>query len=61
MFGIGDKADAAAPAQILALLEQREAARQARDFRRADAIRGELKTQGWVIEDTPKGPRLKRV
>ena len=61
VFGIGDKADAVAPAQILALLEQREASRQARDFRRADAIRGELKTQGWVIEDTPKGPRLKRV
>ena len=61
VFGIGDKADAVAPAQILALLEQRQASRQARDFRRADAIRGELKTQGWVIEDTPKGPRLKRV
>jgi len=61
VFGIGDKADAVAPAQILALLEQREASRQARDFRRADEIRGELKTQGWVIEDTPKGPRLKRV
>jgi cysteinyl-tRNA synthetase len=61
VFGIGDKADAVAPAEILALLGQREAARQARDFRRADTIRGELKTQGWVIEDTPKGPRLKRL
>jgi len=43
------------------LLEQREAARKAKDFKRADAIRDELKSKGWVIEDTPKGARLKRI
>jgi cysteinyl-tRNA synthetase len=43
------------------LLEEREAARQAKDFRRADSIREELKSKGWSIEDTPKGPRLKRI
>jgi cysteinyl-tRNA synthetase len=60
VFGVGRKADAEAPPEIRALLEQREVARKARDFKRADALRGELKAQGWVIEDTPKGPRLKR-
>jgi cysteinyl-tRNA synthetase len=48
------------PAEISALLEQRQAARKARDFARADAVREELRIQGWLIEDTPKGPRLKR-
>ena len=43
-----------------ALLEQRQVARKAKDFKRADAIRDELKAKGWVIEDTPKGARLKR-
>jgi cysteinyl-tRNA synthetase len=47
------------PAAIQALLDARQAARKAKDFKRADALREELKTQGWVIEDTPKGPRLK--
>ena len=57
--GIGDKAEADAPPEIVALLGQREAARKARDFSRADAMRDRLKARGWVIEDTPKGPRLK--
>jgi cysteinyl-tRNA synthetase len=61
VFGIGSAGEAEAPAEILALLEQRQAARKARDFKQADAVRDELKAKGWVIEDTPKGPRLKKV
>ena len=49
-----------APAEILALAEERQAARKAKDFARSDQIRDELAAQGWVIEDTPKGPRVKR-
>ena len=49
------------PAEILALLEQRQQARAARDFARADQFRQQLKSQGWLIEDTTKGPRLKPV
>ena len=41
------------------LLEARQAARKAKDFKRSDAIRDKLKSKGWSIEDTPKGPRLK--
>lgn len=61
VFGIGAKSEESAPAEIMALLEQRQTARKARDFKRADAIRDELKANGWVIEDTPRGPRLKRI
>jgi cysteinyl-tRNA synthetase len=49
------------PAEITALMEERQAARKAKDFRRSDAIRDELKAKGWVIEDTPAGVRLKRL
>ena len=49
-----------APAAMLALLEARQAARQAKDFKRADAVRDEIKAQGWIIEDTPKGTKLKK-
>jgi len=60
VFGVGRAGPETAPPEILALLEQRQAARQAKDFQRADALRAEIKARGWIIEDTPKGPRLKR-
>ena len=34
---------------------------KSKDFKRADAIRDELKAKGWVIEDTPKGIKLKKI
>jgi cysteinyl-tRNA synthetase len=61
VLGVGANIEAEVPAELIALLEERQAARKAKDFRRSDAIRDELKARGWVIEDTPKGPRLKRI
>ena len=61
VLGLGRKGGVEAPPEILALLEERQAARKAKDFKRSDAVRDELKSKGWVIEDTPKGPKLKRV
>jgi len=46
---------------VLGLVEQRQAARKAKDFKRSDQVRDELKALGWVVEDTPKGPRVKRI
>jgi cysteinyl-tRNA synthetase len=42
------------------LLEEREAARAARDFDTADAKRDELAALGWAVRDTPEGPKLVR-
>ena len=53
-------AGAEIPPEILSLAEARGAARKAKDFKQADAIRQELARAGWIVEDTPKGARLKR-
>jgi cysteinyl-tRNA synthetase len=61
VLGVGAPRELEVPAEIAALVEARLAARKARDFKRADAIRDELKAKGWAIEDTPKGARAKRL
>ena len=48
------------PADILALVDERAAAKKAKDWARADAIRAELTEKGYVVEDTPKGPKVSR-
>jgi cysteinyl-tRNA synthetase len=61
VLGIGTTGEVEIPTKILALLEARQAARKAKDFKKSDIIRDELKAKGWVIEDTPKGPKLKKI
>jgi cysteinyl-tRNA synthetase len=61
VLGLKRVEESSVPAALSALLEERLAARKAKDFKRADAIREELKSKGWTIEDTAKGARLKRI
>ncbi len=61
VLGIESVAEAESPAEIVALLETRQAARKSKDFKRSDEIRDELKAKGWVVEDSPKGPKLKKL
>ena len=61
VLGIGLAAEAEAPAELQALLVERQNARKNKDFNRSDEIRDQLKAQGWVIEDSPKGQRLKKL
>jgi cysteinyl-tRNA synthetase len=46
--------------RIQALIDERIAAKAARDFARADAIRKQLADDGILLEDTPQGVRWKR-
>ena len=47
--------------EIEAMLAERKAARERRDFARSDAIRHELETRGIEIKDGPTGTSWKRV
>lgn len=46
--------------EIDALIEERQQARQNRDFKRADEIRDQLKDMNIILEDTRQGVRWKR-
>ena len=45
---------------IEALIEERQAARKAKNFQRADEIRNELLEKGIILEDTREGVKWKR-
>ncbi|TWI11920.1 cysteine--tRNA ligase [Aerolutibacter ruishenii] len=47
-------------ARIQALVDERTAAKKARDFARSDALRDQLAAEGIVLEDTPQGVRWRR-
>ena len=49
------------PKEIVHLADQRMLARKAKNFALADILRDQLKSKGWVIEDTPRGIKLKKV
>jgi len=55
--GSSAAADQALGVLVEALLDQRQAARAARDFAAADAARDQLAAAGIEVEDTPQGPR----
>ena len=53
--------DSGDDAEIDDLVARRQQARSDRDFATADQLRDELTARGIVVEDTPDGPRWKRV
>lgn len=57
---IVDKKEEMLDADIEAMIEERQAARKAKDFAKADAIRNELLEKGIVLEDTREGVKWKR-
>lgn len=46
--------------EIQALIDERQAARKAKNFARADEIRDELKAKGITLKDTPQGVQIIR-
>ena len=53
------ESEQAAPTDVQSLAEDRWAAKQARDFSRADALRQEIAGKGWLVLDGPDGYTLK--
>lgn len=48
------------PDDIQALVDERQAARKAKNFARSDIIRTQLAELGWELADTPQGPKVTR-
>ena len=46
------------PAEVTELVEKRAAAKKAKDWATADAIRAQLTELGWAVKDTAQGPQL---
>jgi hypothetical protein len=46
------------PDDVRALLEQRAAARAAKDYAASDRLRDEIAAAGWVVRDTPDGQQV---
>ncbi|MEM2478955.1 MAG: cysteine--tRNA ligase [Candidatus Pacearchaeota archaeon] len=67
VFGIGfeklykSKKKLRIPRKIRELVEKREKARKARNFELADRLRQEIKELGWWVDDTPIGPKIKKL
>ncbi|HYW28366.1 MAG TPA: cysteine--tRNA ligase [Gaiellales bacterium] len=61
VLGLGSLAEEPpAPPELVEKARQRDAARAARDFARADALRDEIESAGWEVRDTPEGTALYR-
>ena len=60
VLGLLSKEYDATPEDIKALVEARTAAKKAKDFAEADRIRAEVLEKGYIIEDTPKGPKVRK-
>jgi cysteinyl-tRNA synthetase len=61
VLGVLDESEESAlDATVEKKIREREAARKGKDFKKADAIRGELKALGIVLMDTPDGVKWKK-
>jgi cysteinyl-tRNA synthetase len=57
ILGLGD-ATVTIPAEVQTLLDQRAAARKAKDFAKSDELRKAIEALGWKVKDTAKGQEL---
>jgi cysteinyl-tRNA synthetase len=60
IFGILDLKQEKIPAQIKKLIAQREQARKQKNFQKSDQLRQKIKKLGYWVEDTAKGPKVKK-
>ena len=50
--------EVAVPAKVTALVEERQAARAAKNWAESDRLRDEIAALGWIVKDTKDGPKL---
>lgn len=49
------------PSGVMMLVEQRQQARDSKDFATADMLRDELQKLGWTVEDSAQGQKVKKL
>lgn len=54
------KAPIRVPGEVQKLVDQRQDARQKKNWAESDRLRGEISALGWKVLDTPDGPQLER-
>ena len=59
-FGLELKEQDEVPAEVAAKAAALDAARSAKDFSTADALRAELQQSGWIVETTKEGTTVRR-
>lgn len=60
VLGVLKPEAAAADAEVLALVEQRQAARTAKKWAESDRLRDEIAARGWIVQDSAQGPKLRK-
>ena len=58
VLGLLQKGGNEIPENVKALLEERKAARAAKDWAKSDALRDELRDMGYIVKDTAQGQQL---
>jgi cysteinyl-tRNA synthetase len=61
IFGVIPTATQEIPTDIQTLIDQRQEARDAKDFATSDSLRDQLASLNYTIDDTPYGPLVKKV
>jgi cysteinyl-tRNA synthetase len=62
IFGLESLAEVEeAPAEVVALAEQRRTAREGKDFAEADRLRAEIESAGWEVRDVADAPGFRLV
>ena len=61
LLGLDMKGRADSTDEVKALLAERQAAREVRDYAQSDTLRNKLRKRGYDVDDTPNGPRWRRI
>ena len=60
VLGFLTKEDDSIPENVAAMIKEREEARKNRDWKRSDELRDALKNEGYVVEDTKQGQKIRK-
>ncbi len=60
ILGLLMKKEDGLPADVQRLVDDRAAARKAKDWKKSDVLRDEIKALGYILEDTPQGQKVRK-